>query len=107
MSVEIQYHPRLYLGDGITEQQLDQIKERLARKPLRAGVYLIALSRNGIDQLDIYEGKTLAWPYYRKHPPLIVGIALSQGDAVGLVEKIALECWNARGDCALREYLLC
>ncbi len=107
MPADIQYHPKLYLGDGITAGKLDKIKKKLARSPVTAGVYVIVLSRNGVDQLDIFEGKTLAWPYYRKNPPVVVGIAGSYGDALGIVEKMVQECLEARGDCALREYLLC
>ncbi len=107
MSADIQYHPRLYLSDGITAGKLDKIKKQLARNPVMARVYVIVLSRNGVDQLDIFESKTLGWPYYRKNPPVVVGIAQSYGEAIQIIEKMAQECLNARGDCALREYLLC
>ncbi len=107
MAAEIRYHSRLYVGDGITDKKLEKIKKRLAANPLRAGVSVIALSRNGVDQLDIYDSKMLAWPYYRENPPLIVGITRSKEESIRMIERIAQECWKARGDCALREYLLC
>lgn len=107
MAVDIQYYSGLYVGDDITGKQLDKIKKRLAEKPGKAGVFVIALSRNGVDQLDIYKSTMLAWPYYRKNPPFIIGIAGSYDASVRIVEKLAQECYRARGDCALKEYLLC
>ncbi len=107
MTVEIPYHEKLWVGEGITEKQLDKIKKRLSANPLRARVYLLTLSRNGTDQLDIYAGKTLAWPYYRSHPPVVVGIARTYEDSLRMVEQMVQECWKERGDCDLREYLSC
>lgn len=107
MASEIEYHPRLYLGEGIRREKLDKIKKKLEKNPRFSSVFLLAVSRNATDQLEIYSAKQLRWKYYRKYPPLIVGIAADYGDALGLVEKIAKECLEARGDCALKEYLQC
>lgn len=107
MRADIKYHPRLYLSDGITARKLDKIKKHLSTNPLRAGVYVIVLSRNGIDQLDIYNAKLLAWPYYRNDPPVIVGICTSYDESLQMVERMVQDCLKARGDCALKEYLLC
>ncbi len=107
MTADIHYRSRLYLSDGLEGKKLDRAKRRLERKPWMGGVYVVSLSRNGQDLLDIYDCKVLAWPYFRKHPPVIVGLALSYGESVGLVEQMVRECWEARGDCALKEYLSC
>lgn len=104
---KLQYHPSLYVSEGITDKKLDKIKKNLEKHPLRAGVYLISAARNGIDQLEIYDSAQLAWPYYGKNPPYIIGITQTYGEAVRIIEQIAQECYSARGDCALREYLLC
>lgn len=107
MLPKLQYLPELYLGESIPAGKLDRIKHKLEKHPIRAGVYLIVTAPNGVDPLEIYSAKLLAWPYYRKHPPFVVGIAGSYEEAVGIIEKMVLECWRTRGDCALKEYLLC
>lgn len=107
MAVSVTYHPRLYLGESIKEGKLDKIKRKLENKPLLSGVVLIAISRNSSDQLEIYEARQLVQNYYRDHPPYVVGIAGSREEAVDMVEQLAQECLEKRGDCALKEYLLC
>lgn len=84
---------------------MDKIKKRLEKRPLLSGVFLVAVSRNAFDQLEIYEARQLCQPYYKKYPPYIVGIAGNRDEAFELVERIATECLRARGDCALKEYL--
>lgn len=107
MTVSVTYHPRLYLGESINERKLEKIKRKLENKPLLSGIVLIAISRNASDQLEIYEARQLIQNYYRNNPPYVVGIAGSREEAMDIVERLAKECVEKRGDCALKEYLLC
>ncbi len=107
MALGLTYHPDLYLGESIKEKELEKIKRKLENWPLFSGVFLLALSRNASDQLEIYAARELVWRYYEKHPPHIVGIAGNWGEAVALVVAIVQECLQERGDCALKEYLRC
>ena len=75
MAIRLNYRPELYLGEGIKGKKLDKIKKNLENKPLFSGVFLISISRNPSDQLEIYDAKQLSWRYYQKNPPYIVGIA--------------------------------
>ena len=107
MSITLTYHPELYLGKGIKRKKLDKLKRRLEKRPLLSGVTLITLSRNPIDQLEIYEARQLQQSYYKKYPPFVVGLAADRQDAVEVVRLIVQECMDKRGDCALKEYLSC
>lgn len=107
MSIALTYHPRLYLGKGIKRKKLDKLKRRLEKRPLLSGVILITLSRNPIDQLEIYEARQLQQSYYKKYPPFVVGLAADRQEAVEIVKMIVQECIDKRGDCALKEYLSC
>ncbi len=107
MANNISYRPELYLGEGINEKKLDRIKKKLENRPAFSGVFLISISRNDSDQLEIYGASQLSWRYYRENPPYVVGIAYSREEAVALVEKMAADCLYARGDCELKEYLRC
>lgn len=107
MPERVCYHSKLYLSDGITEKKLDKIKKKLEKKPLFSGVFLITVSPSQTDQLDIFEARQLVQSYYLKNPPYVIGIAESRQEAVSLVEQIVRECLKERGDCALKEYLLC
>jgi len=107
MAVRVIYHSKLYLSEGITGKKLDKIKKKLEKKPLLSGVFLIAVSENPSDQLNIFSARQLVQPYYEKNPPLIVGISESYDEALGMVELMVQECLRERGNCALKEYLLC
>lgn len=107
MSISLKYHPRLYLGDSVNVKKLDKIKKKLENKPLFSGIFLITLSRNPSDQLEIYAARQLAQSYYKKYPPYVVGLAGNYGEAVALVTQMAEECLVSRGDCRLKEYLQC
>lgn len=107
MAISLNYHPEIYLGESIRAEKLDKIKKKLEKKPLFSGVFLITLSRNASDQLEIYDARQLAQSYYKNNPPYVVGIAGNYNEALSLVEQLVQECLQARGDCALKEYLLC
>lgn len=107
MTVRLTYHTDLYLGESIRRDKLDKIKKKLENRPLLSGVFVVALSKNPSDQLEIYGARQLAQGYYVKNPPYVVGLAGNYDEAVEMVEKLALMCVEERGDCALKEYLLC
>lgn len=107
MAVKLTYHQALYLGKSIRAEKLDKIKKKLETRPLSARVYIVTISRNSSDQLEIYQARQLAQHYYEKYPPYVVGIAGDYNEAIELIEKLVQECLKERGDCALKEYLLC
>lgn len=107
MSGKLEYHHRLYLGTSISESKLDKIKKTLEKHPLRSNVFLITISRNSSDQLEIFSARQLVQNYYDKYPIYVIGIASDYEEAVAMIEKIVQECLQVRGDCALKEYLLC
>ena len=107
MAGKLKFAQNLYLGEGIAPEKLDKLKKRLNKKPLLANVNLITPARNTADQLDIFDARQLAQPHYKDEEFLVLGMASGYEDALQLIERITGECLKARGDCNLREYLLC
>ena len=107
MKNRLMFSPRLYLGEGIPEKKLDIIKKKLVFKPLLANVYIITFAGNPADQLEFFDARQMIQRYYREHTVNVIGIAKNYDDAVTLIEKITQECIDKRGDCELKEYLLC
>lgn len=107
MTHKLAYHPKLYLGGSINRKKLEKIKKRLGKRFFGPDVFLVTLSRNNFDQLELYGAKELAHSYYRKNPPFVVGIAGNRDEAVEVVKIIVEECLRERGDCAIKEYLRC
>ena len=107
MPIKLAYHQKLYLSKSIQKKNIKKMKKQLENKPLVSNVYLITPARNGRDLLEFYSSRMLAQPYYQKEPPYVIGIAATYEEALLLVEQLVFECYEARGDCALREYLSC
>ncbi len=107
MAGRLKFAQNLYLGEGIAADKLDKLKKRLEKKPLMTNVYLITPAKNPADQLDIFDARQLVQPHYKNEEFLILGIASGYEDALKLIEQITVKCLEARGDCNLREYLLC
>ena len=93
MAGKLKFAQNLYLGEGIAPEKLDKLKKRLNKKPA--------------DQLDIFDARQLVQPHYKDEEFLVLGMASGYEDALQLIERITGECLKARGDCNLREYLLC
>ncbi len=103
---KIRFLNKLYLDAGLEQGDLQKLKQDLNENPLFANVFVITLSANEYDQLDIYHSKYLLQRFYKKNPPLVVGMAKKQGGAVALVEKIVQECVTLRGDVDLKAFLV-
>lgn len=101
------FYPKLYLGEGIKEKKLDKIKKKLVEKPLHANVYVITFARNPLDQLEFFDARQLAQSFYEDVPLEVIGLARDYEDALRLIEQIVQECMDNRGDCKLKEYLIC
>lgn len=107
MKKKLVFSGKLYLGDGVNSHKLDKIKKRLLYKPIWAGVFLITLSHNPSDQLDIFDCKQLIQHYYDQQKLYVVGIASGYEEALTLIEQITRDCLQTRRDCNLKEFLLC
>ena len=107
MGKNLTFHPELYFGEGMKDAKKDKIKKMLIKKPLFANVYVLVLSRNASDQLEFFDSKQLAQRFYDNYSLEVVGIAKDYSDALKLVEQITQECLDARGDCCIKEYLIC
>lgn len=100
------YHYDLRLGEGLDFKDLNQIKSNLTKNPIEANLFLITVSANNNEQLDIYDAKYLVQKFYQKNPPYVIGIAKEKEHALSMVEKMMQECINARGDANLKAYLI-
>lgn len=105
---KITYRYQLYLSDSINYGDIFKIKRTLNTSPLRADVYLITRSINEEDQLDIFHSKYLPQKFYNRHDKSlhVFGITKTKDEALSLVEKIAQECVEARGDANIIKYLI-
>ncbi len=101
----MEVYPRLYVGKSV--RQPDKLLLKLKKHAKRIQAYVITLSKNPYDQLEIYNAGYLSQKYYKENPPYIIGIADNYEEAVEIITLIAEETFKARGDCRMKEYLKC
>lgn len=97
---------RLYIGESINEKKIGLLKLGLMQGKGRIKLYLIALSNNEHDQLDIIHNSMLKQKLYRKLDLKIVGFCNSKEEALELVNTILQETLDANGDANMKAYLL-
>lgn len=99
----MEWYPRLYIGKSVNNP--DKLIHKLQKHSRFLNAFVIILSRNPSDQLEIHKACYLSQKYYREHPPYVIGIAGDYDEAVELVRQIAEEAYALKGNCRLKEYL--
>lgn len=95
----------LYVSNSIKNP--DKVISKLKRNAGQIMVYIISISENSTDQLDIYHCSVMQQKYFHKNKNfMIVGITGSYEEAVEFVKETAVDCLKIRGNCKLKEYLL-
>jgi len=92
----------LYLSDSVKKPKKWLHKLNKGKLPCK---FFVLTIEEGEDQLAIYPAYCLQQPFYRKHPPVIVGLAGDYGEAQDLVIRIVEESLEHTGQCNLKEYL--
>jgi len=69
------------------------------------GVYLITLSSNNENLLDIFDSSLILQPHYKREDMFIVGIACGYDEAVEVATQIIDELYRNTGDFDIRQYL--
>ena len=97
------WHENLYIGENASlfEKEIRQVVDKGLAFP---EAFLITLSANPAEQLDIIStSQLIAWKVHRTLPT-IVGIAVTRKEAFGLVRQMAEDVYRTTGDCNLRDY---
>ena len=96
----------LYVGEKLKASGEEKIIKDLKKNKIKAGYYVIALSSNPDNQLDIYSSFFLTREWQRKMVPLIAGIANDRQEAFIIVDDIMKETFKETGGYDMRAYLL-
>ena len=98
----VKYYRYLYTGDKI--RNVEKYKLRLKIHKNLVGFYVITLA-SGSNQLDIMNAFNLKLPCFRKHPPVVVGIAKDFTEASDLVVRMTEEALRRTGSPDIKAYL--
>lgn len=100
----MKFYRYLYLDPQIKHPIL--LKQKLRMNKTLPGVYLIRMSENPSDQLEIIQAIYLKQKWMREEKNEIVGIALSKSAAVELVTSIVEDVVNETGGADIKTYLV-
>ncbi len=92
----------LYLSPSLKKPK--KLLKKLYKSKVPCFFYVLTLE-NGSDQLAIYPAYCLQQPFYRKHPPVVVGLAGDYEEAQALVIRIVEDSMAQTGECNLKDFL--
>lgn len=92
----------LYLSPSIKKPE--KLLKKLHKSKAPCLFYVLTLEE-GSNQLAIYPAYCLQQPFYKKFPPVIVGLAKDYEEAQALVIRIAEDSMAQTGECNLKDYL--
>lgn len=92
-----------YIGEGIRDAEAIQAK--LEQGKLVPGVYLVTLSHNPHNILEILPAVVLFQKKAARMCPQIVGMARGEEEAVELVRRIVDSVYQETGDVQIEDYI--
>lgn len=98
----MKWYNNLYLGEN-AEKRKRKIMGKLRLNKPQLGVYVITLPANENNSLDIYPSNILLQKYYKKRNLTVVGIAEGREEALLLVQKIVMDCYEKTGQFLVRK----
>ena len=101
----MKYYYALYLDEYVKANK-EEIIKKLEKDKWQLEKYLIALTKNEANHLEIFQSVLLLQKAIPKEDLFIAGIASGYAEALELVEKIAQEVYDKTGGADIRNYIL-
>lgn len=101
----LDWYEHLYIGDTV-KRKIKKYKNKLDKKKTVPDIFLITLSSNDVDQLEIINSFFLLQEVVYQRCPLIVGIAKGYEEACELVIQMTEDTVAYTGSANIKEYLL-
>lgn len=102
----VTYSDKLYLSESINEKKLNKIKRNIKQGRGRFDIYIISLSNNAHDQLDIFHNAMFKQKIYRKFDIRIVGLATSYDEALVVIQRILDDTMQETNTVDMKGFLL-
>ena len=98
----LKWHKNLIKGEKVKHAHL--IRQRLNAGRALPGIYLITLSENPNNTLEIVPALTLVQESAAMMCPEIIGIASGSDEALEMVQNIIQQIYDETGDLKIKEY---
>lgn len=103
--MRIKLYCDLYVSEFLIRKK-EKIIRKLLCNQLQPQVYVIALSKNSQNHLEIFSSAFLKQHFYEDAEIFIVGIALGYDEAISFIKQIVERVYMETGDAGLRKYIL-
>lgn len=100
----MRFYRHLYCSDSLKKRKR-KIIWKIRHNAGQISVYVITMSDQEEEQLEIFHSGQLLQKYYRTHPPYIIGIADGYQGALELTRGIAEEVYRKTGGLDIKSYL--
>ena len=90
----------------INIHKIEQIKKKIEKNKWQFEIYLIALTKNDNNHLEIFNSVLLLQEAISKNELFLVGIASGYTESLELVEKITQEVYDETSGVDIRNYIL-
>lgn len=101
----MKYYHNLYTSAELQAKK-DSVLAKLEENRVQLNKYLIVLTCDGKNQLEIFDSIMLKQEYFRNQVLMVIGIAAGYQEALSLVRLITEEVYNNQKDVNIRGYLL-
>lgn len=98
----LKWYKDFYVGEGLKNP--DKLKKKIEDGKLTFGIYLITLSDNPDNLLEIIPAAMLLQKTCYELCPEIIGMARGKDDAIDMVADIVMEIYRATGAFQVKEY---
>ena len=95
----------IYLGETAREKYR-KIRWKLVHGAGTIDTFVICMPAHSEDPLEYFNAAWLLQHYYRKNPPIIIGIAQGEDEAVSVVEDIIKDCIIKTSSLDVRSYVI-
>ncbi len=99
------WYKDFYAGESI-ERKKERVKWKILHHAGQLDIYVIALSSNPANLLDIIPAWELMQKHYSKHNMMVIGIDKGYDNAIELAGEIVKEVYQKTGNLAVRDYFL-
>ena len=97
------FHKRCYFSDEVEHR--NRLLADIRRGKAGPFAWCILISAGPYDQLEIVPASALCGEYYRVHPAMVYGVALSKSGAIDTVARIFRDAGNRGMEGDARRYL--
>lgn len=99
----LKWHENFYIGENVRDAE--KIRQKLDQGKLVPGIYLLTLSDNPHNILEILPAVMLFQKTAARLCPEVVGMAGGMDEAMELVRSIVQTVYRETGDVQVQEYL--